>query len=254
MPNRPAKKNKKEIKSNVIYSFSVEKEEVKPVTTKRVNKETGEEEEVKTNKKVKSPIDFVIKKPSRRLVDESEVFYSVELSNCIKKGIVTKAMLQKKYADSGGALTDNQSKELLKAVKRSNEINNEYQLLISQKGKGEETEALEEELLELRRRMVELENSIQSEYQFTADSRAERNLILWFIIQLTRIKSEDGVEEEWFSGLDYEEQLEDLYKKDESEDSFNKQVLDTLYKAVSYWYYNNELSVEDIETLLNDEE
>ena len=94
MPNRPQKTKK------IIYKFSVDKKTTEEVENVRKNKETGEEEKVITKKPVNKPVKFVVKKPSRRLVDESEVFYSVELSKCIKQGIVTKAMLQKKYADT----------------------------------------------------------------------------------------------------------------------------------------------------------
>ena len=100
--------------------------------------------------------------------------------------------------------------------------------------------------------MIDLESTIQTEYQFTADSRAERNLILWYIINLTRVV-EDKEEKIYFEGIDYEEQLEDLYTKDES-DGFDSEVLDKLYKIVSYWYYNNNLSEKDIDKLLNDNE
>jgi|TARA_B100000085_G_scaffold274899_1_gene292147 hypothetical protein len=246
MPNRPQKTKK------IIYKFSVDKKTTEEVENVRKNKETGEEEKVITKKPVNKPVKFVVKKPSRRLVDESEVFYSVELSKCIKQGIVTKAMLQKKYADTGGSLTEDQSKELLRAVKRSNDIASEYQLIKAVKGKEEEAQKLEEELLDLRKRMIDLEATIQTEYQFTADSRAERNLILWYVINLTRVV-ENKEEKQYFDGIDFDEQLEDLYKKDES-DGFDAEVLDILYKVVSYWYYNQNLSEKDIENLLKQNE
>ena len=246
MPNRPEKPKK------IIYTFSVDKKTTKEVENIRKNKETGKEEKVITDEPVVEPVKFLVKKPSRRLVDESEVFYSVELSKCIKQGIVTKAMLQKKYADTGGSLTEDQSKELIRSVKRSNELTAEYQLLKSVKGKEEEAKKVEGEILDLRKRMIDLESTIQTEYQFTADSRAERNLILWYIINLTRVV-EDKEEKIYFEGIDYEEQLEDLYTKDES-DGFDSEVLDKLYKIVSYWYYNNNLSEKDIDKLLKDNE
>ena len=57
------------------------------------NKETGETETVIQNKTVKLPVKFLIKKPTRRVMDEAEAQYAIEMSKNIKRGIVTKAML-----------------------------------------------------------------------------------------------------------------------------------------------------------------
>ena len=48
------------------------------------------------------PVPIKIKRPSRRELEEAELEYSVEMSRCVKKGILTKAMLYKKYSDTGG--------------------------------------------------------------------------------------------------------------------------------------------------------
>ena len=93
-----------------IYSFTVEltKEVEEKTKEKRKNKETGKEEEVEVSKKVKkkTPHKIVIKEPSRRQLEEADMEYSIEISRCIKKGILTKAMLAKKYSDTGGILTE----------------------------------------------------------------------------------------------------------------------------------------------------
>ena len=39
--------------------------------------------------------------------------YSIEISRCIKKGILTKAMLAKKYSDTGGILTEKDAQRLV---------------------------------------------------------------------------------------------------------------------------------------------
>ena len=85
-----------------IYDFEVLlEEETEETQTKHVkNKETGDTEEVSTKKKVKKEIPYgiVIYEPSRRQVEEADMEFSVEMSKCIKRGILTKAMLAKKYA------------------------------------------------------------------------------------------------------------------------------------------------------------
>ena len=65
------------------------------------DKKTGEEITVTKKVKEKEPLAVKIKKPSRRELEDAELEFRVEMSKCIKKGILTKAMLAKKYSDTG---------------------------------------------------------------------------------------------------------------------------------------------------------
>ena len=114
-----------------IYKFTINKEEKKRVEVERKNKKTGEVETVLQDKKVKTPFEFTIKQPTRRIINEAEAQYAIEMSKNIKMGIVTKAMLIKKYADTGGALTEKEVKDMVKKIQESNEIANKIQLLSS---------------------------------------------------------------------------------------------------------------------------
>lgn len=234
-----------------IYRFKVSKQEKKQVEVERENKETGEKETVLQNKTVKTPIQFLVKKPSRKMTDDAEVHYAVELSKAIKQGIVTKAMLTKKYADNGGALSEDESKEMLRAVKKSQDLNNEYQMLESSGGNKERQEEIEKELLEIRQEMIDLENAVQSVYQHTADARAERSLIMWYVTQLTKYLDESGEELDFFEGIDSDDKIEDFYNKDESDSDFDQEVLDKSMKAISYWFYTKSTDEKEIEKFVN---
>ena len=233
-----------------IYKFSLEKKEKKKVEVERKNKETGEVETILQNKTVKTPVEFVIKKPTRRIVDEAEAQYAVELSKNIKRGIVTKAMMIKKYADTGGALTEEQAKDMVRKLQKSNELANEIQLLSTREKKPQkQIEKLEGELLTIRKELAEFETAMQGVYEHTADARAERSMLLWYVIQLSRIlKNEE--EEFFFDGIIYEDQLEDLYKKDEEGEDLEKEALSKMMSVVSYWFYNGEASEEEIDEFL----
>jgi len=82
-----------------LYSFSIEdtKEVEEKTKEKRKNKD-GTEKEVEVTQKVKKeiPFEFILKEPTRRELEEADMEYSIEMSRCIKKGILTKAMLAKK--------------------------------------------------------------------------------------------------------------------------------------------------------------
>jgi len=236
-----------------IYEFKVTKSEKRPVETKRKNKK-GEEETVTTNKTVKVPINFVIQKPTRRISEEGEVFYSVQLSKAIKMGIVTKAMLIKKYADSGGALSEEEGKELLKGMRDLNDLENEYKLLnaTSKKEEKEKIEEVETKIQILRRDLVNLESSLQSIYSHTADAKAERETLVWYIINLSKVLDEEGKPSKYFKGMDYQEQLEDFYDKYEDEENVDFEVVNKLSKIVGYWFYSQYSTKKDIEDFLKE--
>tara|TARA_A100001015_G_scaffold288502_1_gene359417 strand:+ start:2157 stop:2894 length:738 start_codon:yes stop_codon:yes gene_type:complete len=234
-----------------IYKFTLNKAEKKKVEVERKNKETGETETILQNKTVKTPFEFVIKKPTRRIIDEAEAQYAIELSKNIKKGIVTKDMMVKKYADTGGSLTEEEVKDMLRKLQKSNELANKIQLLsaTNKKENKEEIEKLEQELLVLRKELVDIEMSMQGVYEHTADARAERSMLLWYTIQLAK-KIEEEEEKEFFDGIIYEDQLEDLYEKDESGDEIEKEALSNFMLIVSYWFYNNNATEKQIKEFI----
>ena len=112
-----------------IYSFTVEDtQEVEEKTKeKRKNKE-GVQEEVEISKKVKKKIPYtiIVKNPNRRELEEADMEYSIEMSRCIKKGILTKAMLAKKYSDTGGLLSENDATKLVDLYGELSDLEGEY--------------------------------------------------------------------------------------------------------------------------------
>ena len=82
-----------------IYSFEVELEkEVEKKTEKVIiDKDTKKEKKVSVNEKVieKEPVRIILKEPNRRQIEEADMEYSIEMSQCVKRGILTKAMLPK---------------------------------------------------------------------------------------------------------------------------------------------------------------
>ena len=84
-----------------LYSFTVkDTQEIQEKTKEKRKNEKGEEEEVEVTKTVEKeiPVKFILKDPSRRELEEADMEYSIEMSRCIKKGVLTKAMLAKKYS------------------------------------------------------------------------------------------------------------------------------------------------------------
>ena len=235
-----------------IYEFTVKKSEKKQVETKRKNKD-GEEETVTTNKTDKVPVTYVLQKPTRRVAEDAEVFYSVQLSKAIKMGIVTKAMLVKKYQDSGGALSEEETRELLKGIRDLNDLENKYKLLHATGENEEEKEKVGKDIQTLRRDLIALESSLQTVYQHTADAKAERETLVWYIINLTKVLDENKKPKEYFDGIDYDEQLEDFYNKFEDESTDDFAIVNKLSKAVGYWFYAQSSTQKDIDKFLKED-
>ena len=108
-----------------LYSFTLDEEKEIEKTHTRKNKKTGEETTVTKKVKQKVPVQVKLKRPSRRELEDAELEYSVEMSKCVKRGILTKAMLFKKYSDTGGVWTEDDAKDYGKLDKEVFDIQNE---------------------------------------------------------------------------------------------------------------------------------
>jgi len=234
-----------------IYKFQVNREIIEKVETTKKDKD-GEEIVTTKNKKTKKPVTIVLKKPTRRMVDEAEEYFAIELSKNVKKGIVTKAMLVKKYADTGGALTEEESKDMVRAVQKSNELTNKIQMMVATKASKEEIEPLEQELFEVRKNLVDLESSLQGVYNNTADARAERSTIIWYLLNVTKVLNDLGDELDYFEGILLEDKLDNMYDKDEGGDPFDEEVLNKVMRIISYWHYTGDTSKEKIDEFIKD--
>lgn len=238
---------RKELKE--IYSFTFEKEEkVKKTETKVItNEETGEQEEVSVTKDVvdKIPYRVIMKEPTRRQVEEAELEFSVEMSKCIKKGILTKAMLAKKYSDTGGLLAEEDAKSLTKMYIKFGELSQQAeQLTWSSKNEGElnrdRLNELSGEMSLLKKDIINVETSYSNLFNHTADTRAENKVIQWYILNLTYIqKSDSNNASPLFQGIGFEQKLERYYEMEEDGDEFYDLIGGKIAALYSFWYYSS---------------
>ena len=88
-----------------LYEFTLSKK-VRETQKESSTNENGEtvttEKEVETDK-LKH---FFLRKPVRSLFDEAELFYGVKLSEGIKAGLLTRALLAKRFSNDGGVLSN----------------------------------------------------------------------------------------------------------------------------------------------------
>lgn len=245
-----------------IYSFTFEKKEkVKQTQKKKIkNEETGEEEEVSMTKEVEEAVPYrlVMKQPTRRQIEDAELEFSVEMSKCVKKGILTKAMLAKKYSDTGGLLPEEDAKALTKMYIRYGELSQESERIrIKSNISNEDQKKLDDisaEITELRKNIVDVETSYSNLFNHTADVRAENKVIQWYILHLTHVQKNDEDEmSPLFEGLDFEQKLERYYELEEEGGEIYNLIGSKVAALFSFWYYSSgAVSHKDFEKLDQD--
>jgi hypothetical protein len=237
-----------------LYSFTVDKEVEKEVSTTKKNKQ-GEEVTVTKKVKEKVPLTIKIKRPSRRELEDAELEFSVEMSKCVKKGILTKAMLAKKYSDSGGLMSEDDAKSLVDSYKNIFDLQNEFSRMEIIQNKSEKQLArvneITTELVEIRRKIVEFESNYQSLFDHTADVKAQNRLILWYVIMLTHIQEdEDGKTSPYFGGGDFDDRLEEYYRKEEGEDSLYFLIAKKAATIIAFWFFNQATDAKSFDNLM----
>ena len=248
-----------------IYSFSTEVTQPKEVseTKTQVNEETGKSEKVTVSKTVDAPVRYrvIIKQPNRRQMEEADMEYSIEMSRCIKKGILTKAMLSKKYSDLGVMMTEDDALELSKHYARVGELQTDYQRLQSKEKKtAEDLSVIRQVLIDLtetRTSIVNLETAYSALFNHTADTKAQNKAIMWYVVNLTYFMEEDSEEDPkpLFEGVSADDKLEQYYIFDEQGKSniFNN-IKNKLTTFVSYWFFSSSTDKEDFDNLNEDVE
>ena len=260
-----------EVEKEVDVEKDVEVEKEVEVEKTRKNKETGEDEKYKTKEKRKvkekqivkekrnevEKIEhtFVLKQPTRRQMEEADMEYSIEMSKCVKDGILTKAMLLNKYTDNGGIMSEEEAKELAKMYGELAELQTKftnYKLKTSDPNKfSSEQKQVFEDIATLRRTIASIETNYSALLNHTADVRAQNKVILWYILSLTYTEDK-GELIPFFEGTEVQDKKESFYAMEEEEDNLLEIIYDKLMAFVSFWYFSVNSSIEDFEALEKD--
>ena len=238
-----------------LYSFPLEREEEVEKETSRKDKKTGDI--IKKIKKVKEKVPYAIrlKRPSRRELEEAELEYSVEMSKCVKKGILTRAMLFKKYSDTGGMYTDDESRDYGEIYRKLLTLQNEYVRMDSidkpTDSQKEKLEKIKDDLAESKKKLVELESNMHSLFDHTADTKAQNKLLLWYTLMLTHIQGEsDEAPVPYFKGDTFEEKTKDYYDKEDDSDEFYQEIVKKVTTILAFWFFNQASKPEEFNNLI----
>jgi len=244
------------MENKVLYQFTLDKEEEKVVESTRKNKKTGEETITKKTVTEKTPVELQILRPTRRQLEEAELEFSVEMSRCVKKGILTKAMLAKKYSDTGGLFSEEDATDYAEFYKEALDLQNEYMRLETVKRKTkEQKEKLEDVRSKMainRKNIVDFESNFQSLFDHTADVKAQNKILLWYCLNLTYIY-DDASDKfvQYFKGDDLDEKTDYYYGLEESEDDFYFQLIKKVSTVIAFWFFNQASSQEEFEEIIS---
>lgn len=235
-----------------LFSYTIKvNKEIEKTETKEENGQT-----TTITQKVKEdvPVKIIIKQPSRKNLEDAELQFSIEMSNCIKKGILTKGMLTKKYSDTGGVLSEDDAKELVHLYNKITQLENDVLRLNSKSELDREAEAkVINEITTLRMRMVQVESSYRALFDNTADNIAQNNVIRWFCLHMAHSQViPDGNIEPLFKGTTTEQKLESMHQMDENEDEIYKKAYRKLATFVSFWFFSKNAKHEDFKKLDDD--
>jgi hypothetical protein len=237
-----------------LYSFPITREIEKTIPYVSKNKKG---EMVESTKVVKSQITnrVVFQKPNFSDIENAEFFYGQKYNELINAGFLTKAMLNKKLGDIGGT----SSKLMEESVNKAFVDNLESAKIIQfYEGRDDLDEEQTIKLKEARELFVSslknienFENSFRTQYQQTAETKAEQKIIEWFLFNFSYYEEElsNGSKEIFplFLGDDYEEKREHYLRLCEDAEDIsdkallkNKAIFDKsfmhLVKVVNIWY------------------
>jgi hypothetical protein len=229
-----------------IYSFDVKLPEME-------TKDGGEKKE---------PIRVVIKKPSKRMIEEAAMYKAVKMSECIKRGVLTKNMLATKYANEGGVLTKQEAEDHVAKYRELADLETKWANLELTNGEKKITKTMTKKLSDIlyqmnkiRREIAQTESSYSHLFENTADVIAQREEVKFLVLMLTYLQKEDDGETKmipFFDGETFEEREKDYYKKDEEEDDLYLTISAKCSYIISFWRTGAAQSKEDFEKLEKD--
>lgn len=240
-----------------LYQF-----EVPEMVTKKVEEKSKDEEgnEVTVTKDstemVKRPI--FLRKPTRSLFDEAELYYGVQLSVGIKAGLLTRALLAKRFSNDGGVMSNPDKEEYADLYLNLFENQNNIERSSGKKEK-DRTPAEKEKMAELlkengvlKREIQEFEMAQASLFDQTAENRARNKTILWWVLNMSYYGDVEKKEtiKPIFEGENFKQKLESYDIIEENGSEFQDDIIKKLVYYVSYWYVGQAQTPEEFEEVL----
>ncbi len=203
-----------------LYQFTIN-------TTKTVEVPTEKEIEgkkVKIIEKVEQvePKTYFIRRPNRSDYDEAELCYAIKFSEDVRRGILTRSEILKRFA--------NEDVVIKKVYEDYTAKENELQRIsLSEKTEEnvEKQKRIENEILNILIEIQNFEFNKSSVFEQTAENRARNKTVFWWILNLA-YKDEAGKEVPLFEGSNLQEKIVAHDKLIESENKHFNEVIQNI--------------------------
>jgi hypothetical protein len=239
-----------------LYEFTVNKQE--EVEEKQTS--TNEKgEEVTTSVKTKKPVPykFFVRKPTRSIIDESNLFYSAWVSRFIQDyGLMVAAMLDKRFLNDGGVLSKEESVLYDSLKQKQAELIVDYRSFLDKKDDArpkEDTDKMNkimQEFFNISNELNKIENFQRDLYENTAEYKARQKTISWWILELS-YEEKDGKESLLFSGKNFDEKMTKYDELAELEDEFYNEVLSKFTGIITLWSTGSASSKEEFDNIVS---
>ncbi len=242
------------IKFTPLYEFTVQEKAEK---INKVKKEIdGKNVTVEETETVESPVKVFFKKPNRRDEEDADLFFAKRMNEYVNKhGLMTKAMLYNKYKDSGGLVSEETVKDLVKVYARIGEVANEIALLEAAKKNSPKQkiklDSLKEEYTSLQKQVIDLQQYQNSLLAQTADSKAENDLYYWYLFNFTYTQKEEEDPVKLVQGSEFEVQKDYFFNLEEEPTDLYNQMKKKVDLMAAIWLYNKGLAPEKFKELMD---
>jgi hypothetical protein len=233
-----------------LYEFTLSKEAEVEKTETVVN---DKGETVSTTRKVKENVAqrFFLRKPTRSLIDSSELYYGVKFAEGWNDGLLTNAQVKKRFSNDGGLFSEPEKENFAQLYVV---FYNKKEELLKLKSKDEKEDkeaedALVKELAQIREQLQAYEVAQASIYDQTAESRARSKTIFWWLLQIAYTEDDKGEPTALFGEGSFEQKLSSYDKIEEEENPFFQEVIRRFIYFISFWYVGRANTKEDFDVL-----
>lgn len=240
------------MKNKTIYEFTVTRQ-VEVLTQDK--KMEGDKEIVTTIKSKKDvPTRIVIKSPTRSQIDDGDMFYSVQVSQGVEKGLLTRDMFRVRINNTGGPLSKEEENQYVGEFSRLIELEIDLEKF---RLKGEDLneedkkayETLKQKYSETKRNLQLIEIQLSNLFVNTAEFKARNKTITWWLVNLCFYENEKGELVSVFGDGDLEKRFDRYYEIEDNEEEFFFQLTERLIIYITAWYAGMARKSEDFKKL-----
>lgn len=198
---------------------------------------------------------FAILKPNRRTKEDGELFYSSEVSRFAKAGVLPKAAWNTILSNGGGSISEQERELYGNLLIGFRDKSFELQTILIKnfndrtEDEKKRSDALINELEEIKNEIQAFEASQISIFENTAESKARNRSILWWVLNLS-YEVIDNQPKMIFDQPNFEQKLDayDLLEDSAETNRFILNVLRRLTYLITLWFLGRADSFEEFKS------